>query len=51
MLCIERMMEISRPVAPIVTVPGTDFQDWYPVPIFQPVRWGDHILAAANDLS
>ncbi len=51
MVCIERMMEISRPVAPIVTVPGTDFQDWYPVPIFQPVRWGDHILAAANDLS
>ena len=53
MLCIERMMEISKPaMAPIVTVPGTDLQDWYPVPMFgQPVRWGDPVLAAANDIS
>jgi quinolinate synthase len=52
MVCIERMMEISQPKAEVVMVLGTDLQDWYPVPMFgQPVHWGDHILAAANDLS
>jgi len=43
LVCIERMMEISRPpMAPVVAVP-TEFG--------QPVLWGDPILAAANDLS
>ena len=57
LVCIDRMMEISKASAPVVaapvmTVPGTDLEDWYPVPMFgQPVRWGDHVLAAANDLS
>ncbi|MDO8730898.1 MAG: quinolinate synthase NadA [Candidatus Omnitrophota bacterium] len=42
-LCIERMMEISQPKAEVV-------HGWLdPEP--HPVRWGDPVLAAANDLS